>query len=254
MMLPILISVSDAPVSYFFWANAAPEVRVMTAVAVTSAAVRSVLSKNNSGLLGLINGLSVLSEPADELLAHDRDLPRAVRHEVDDGEQEYAEYGAGEALGDALRHVRHEDDESCADERAGQPADATDDHAEEQRDRQRDRVAVGRDELHGDGAKRAGNAGDAGGHAEGQRLVQRDVDAHRGGRDLVVADRHEGAARTRAQQVHRGDVNCDPDRQREIIEPHVLRQRQAERSIRLGDDETLHAAGPVLEIAELEQL
>src|SRR3954452_5131163 len=195
MMLPILISVSDAPVSYFFWANAAPELRVMTAVAVTSAAVRSVLSKNNSGLLSLINGLSVLSEPADELLAHDRDLPRAVRHEVDDGDQEYAEYGAGEALGDALRHVRHEDDESCADERAGQPADATDDHAEEQRDRQRDRVAVGRDELHGDSAKRAGNAGDAGGHAEGQRLVQCDVDAHRGGSDLVVADRHEGTAR-----------------------------------------------------------
>jgi hypothetical protein len=35
-------------VSYFFCANAAPEVKVMTAVAVTSAAVRSVLSKSNS--------------------------------------------------------------------------------------------------------------------------------------------------------------------------------------------------------------
>src|SRR5207248_5530983 len=139
--------------------------RVMTAVAVTSAAVRSVLSKNNSGLLSSINGFSVLSEPSDELLAQDRDLPCAVRHEVDDEEQEYAEHRAGETFGDALRHVRHEDDEGGADDRAGQPADAADDHAEEQRDRERDGVAVGRDELHRDGAERAGDAGDGGGHA-----------------------------------------------------------------------------------------
>ena len=90
--------------------------------------------------------------------------------------------------------------------------------------------------------------------AEGQRLVQRDVDAHGGGRDLVVADRHEGAARARAQQVHREDVDRDRDDEREVIQPHVLRHRQAERRIRLGDDEALHAAGPVLEEVQLQQL
>ncbi|KAG5719640.1 hypothetical protein E4T56_gene17499, partial [Termitomyces sp. T112] len=121
----------------------------------------------------------VLSELSGELLAQDRDLPCAMRHEVDDEEQEDAEHGAGEALGDALRHVRHEDDEGGADERAGQPAHAADDHAEEQRDRERDGVAVGRDELHRDGAERAGDAGDRGRHAEGQGLVSGDVDAHR---------------------------------------------------------------------------
>ena len=93
-----------------------------------------------------------------------------------------------------------------------------------------------------------------GADAEGQRLVERDVDAHGGRRDLVVADRHHGAARARAQQVDRADIDCDRDRQREVIEPLVLRDRQAERRIGLGDDQALHAAGPVLENAELQQL
>src|SRR5262245_60905355 len=58
-----------------------------------------------------------------------QDLPCAMGHEVDDEEQEDAEHGAGEALGDALGDVRDEDDEGGADDRAGQPADAADDHA-----------------------------------------------------------------------------------------------------------------------------
>jgi hypothetical protein len=37
MMLPILISVSVAPVSYFFCANAADEVKAKAAVAITAA-------------------------------------------------------------------------------------------------------------------------------------------------------------------------------------------------------------------------
>src|SRR6516225_6226193 len=111
MMLPILISVSVAPVSYFFWASAAPEVRAATAVA--SAAVRTVLEINLVSLLDV----SVLSEPGDQLLGDDRNLPSAVRHEEDHQEQQHAEDGAGEALGDVFRDVRHEDDESRADDR-----------------------------------------------------------------------------------------------------------------------------------------
>ena len=42
--------------------------------------------------------------------------------------------------------------------------------------------------------------------------------------------------------------------EREIIQPHVLRHRQAERRIRLGHHQALHAAGPLLEIAELQKL
>ena len=94
--------------------------------------------------------------------------------------------------------------------------------------------------------------------AERQRLVQRDVDAHGGGRDLVVADRHEGAAGARFQQIDREDIDRDRDREREIIQPHVLRhlvaEQRGDRRIRLGHHQALHAAGPVLETAELQQL
>jgi hypothetical protein len=47
-----------------------------------------------------------------------------MRHEVNDEEQQHTEHRAGEALGDALGDVRHEDDERASDDRAGQPADA----------------------------------------------------------------------------------------------------------------------------------
>src|ERR1700709_571422 len=52
---------------------------------------------------------------------------------------------------------------------------------------------------------------------------------------------------TRPQRIDRGDVDSDRDRQREVIQPHVLRHRQPERCVRLGYHEALHAAGPVLE-------
>src|SRR5215211_2192105 len=146
MMLPILISVSAAPVSYFFWASALPPIAAKTSTAAESAAVRSraVSIVSPSGFL-------ILPELADQLLSNDRHLPGAVRHQEDDEEQEHAEYRTGEALGNAFRNVGHEDDEGRADQRSGQPADAADHHAEEQRNRQHDGVAVRRHELHGDG-------------------------------------------------------------------------------------------------------
>src|ERR1700688_4421085 len=62
MMLPILISVSVAPVSYFFWASAPPEVaaNAMTAVenaAILSSCLESILSPQFYHL-GLQDGLS----------------------------------------------------------------------------------------------------------------------------------------------------------------------------------------------------
>src|SRR5260363_226814 len=150
MMLPILISVSDAPVSYFFWASAPPEVSAMTAVA--SAAIRNCCITCKMSSLGL-------TDFAQQLLSHHRHLPRAVRHEEDDEEQQDAEHRAGQALGDALGDVRNEDDEGGADEGAGQPADAADHHAEEQRDGEDDGVAVGRDELHRSEERRVGKEG-----------------------------------------------------------------------------------------------
>src|SRR6185437_2996855 len=178
MMLPILISVSVAPVSYFFWASAL--LLLTAAKAMTAVENAAILSFCTEGIVSPCSGFtgwaldscrSASSEFADQLLADHRHLPRAMRHQEDDEKQQHAEDGAGKAFRDSLGDVRHEDDEGRTHDRSRQPADAADHHAEKQRDRQRDGVAVGRDELHGDGAERAGDAGDAGADAERQRLV-----------------------------------------------------------------------------------
>src|SRR3979490_2274924 len=178
MMLPILIWVSVAPVSYFFWASAVPLMAAKAMTAVVNAAIRGFLKSIVSPEFFQV---SVSFEFADQLLRNNGDLPCAVRHKEDDEKQKHAEHRAGEALRDSLRDVRHEDDEGRAHDRSGQPSHAADPHAEEQRDRQRDGVAVGRHELNGDGAEAAGDAGDSRADAECQRLVQRDVDAPGGG-------------------------------------------------------------------------
>src|ERR1041384_87183 len=115
MMLPILISVSLAPVSYFFWASAVPLVAAKATSAADTAASRSFawVVIDSSIFVGLAQ---LLPEFADQLLGNDGNLPRAMRHEEDHDEQENAEHSAGEALGDALGNVGHEDDEGGADE------------------------------------------------------------------------------------------------------------------------------------------
>src|SRR4051794_27905286 len=89
----------------------------------------------------------VLSQPTDQMLGDLRHLPRPMRHEKDDDEQDDAEHRAGKSLRDPLGDVGHEDDEGRADQRSRQPSDAADHHAQEQRDRELDGVAVGGDEL-----------------------------------------------------------------------------------------------------------
>src|SRR5438552_18189952 len=132
MMLPILISVSLAPVSYFFWASALP---LIAAKAMTAVANAAILGFGRESIVA--PGL-VLPEFGDQVLGNHCDLPGAMRHEEDDKEQKHAEHRAGETFRDSLRDVRHEDDEGGADDRSGQPADAADHHAKEQRDRECD--------------------------------------------------------------------------------------------------------------------
>jgi hypothetical protein len=87
MILPILISVSVAPVSYFFWARALPGAKAIAVTAAENAAVHSV---SRVFLLGFL----VLLHFAEHLLGDHRDLPGAVGHEEDDEEQEHAEHRA----------------------------------------------------------------------------------------------------------------------------------------------------------------
>src|SRR6478609_1781710 len=116
MMLPILISVSVAPESYFFWASALLPKAAKAMTAVESAAILSFCTDGIvspcSGFTGLGFGSrrSAFSESADQLLADHRHLPRAVRHQEDDEEQQHAKDGAGKSFRDSLGDVRHEDD------------------------------------------------------------------------------------------------------------------------------------------------
>jgi hypothetical protein len=100
-----------------------------------------------------------------------------------------------QAGGDAFGDVRHVKDEQPADETARDRADAADHQTDEERYRQEEAEAVGRDELDDNRAERASDAGIERADAEGQRLVKRGVDAHRRGSDRVVADCLDCAAR-----------------------------------------------------------
>src|ERR1700712_682365 len=122
MMLPTLISVSVAPVSYFFWASALPLVAAKAMTAVEIAAIRSFWLKSIVSPFEF--GRSVFLELADKVLGDHRDLSCAMRHEKDDEEQKDAEYGAGQAFRNAFRDVGNEHDEGRSDDRSRQPAHA----------------------------------------------------------------------------------------------------------------------------------
>ena len=98
-MLPILISASVAPVSYFFWASALLLLTAAKAMtAVENAAILSFCTRTHSLSLVFGSYRSAFLEFADQLLADHRHLPRAMRHQEDDEEQQHAEHGAGKAL------------------------------------------------------------------------------------------------------------------------------------------------------------
>src|ERR1700745_3018164 len=109
MMLPILISLSVAPVSYFFCASAL----VVEAKAMTVAAMAA-NGRFSLECTFLLLGFSAFLHFAEQMLGNQGDLPCAVRHQEDDEKQDDAEHGAGEAFGDSLRDVRHKDDEGRA--------------------------------------------------------------------------------------------------------------------------------------------
>ena len=91
--------------------------------------------------------------------------------------------------------------------------------------------------------------------AEAGRLVERGVDAHRLGRDRVVADRDQRAADPAADEIaRRPSTAAPPRRQADEIEPLVGVQRQAERRVRLRQLHALRAAGPGVEALVGEHL
>src|SRR5216684_3485414 len=228
MMLPILISLSVAPGLYFFCASAG--------AAKTSAAEIAAKSMN---LLGAI--ISSSGEPCSWgarpfLMLHAGVPPHAAprradrtgypfRHHIHEADQKNAVDRPGCRLRDLVRDVGDELDEERAVERPRDRGEPTDHDTDQEADRQEDVEAVGCDELHGDGAKRTGNAGEQGADPEGQRFIKRRVDPHRLGGDGIVPDRHDGASYPPAQQVPGEDEHSDRNRQAEEIEPLILIDR-----------------------------
>src|SRR6267142_1755092 len=102
MMLPILISVSVAPVSYFFCASALPLKAAKAMTAVENAAIRSCC------LESITSPFLVFPEFTDQALGDECHLPCAVRNKEDDDEQQHAEHGAGKAFGNPFGDVRNE--------------------------------------------------------------------------------------------------------------------------------------------------
>src|SRR5437764_14297260 len=112
MMLPTLISVSVAPVSYLFWARAPLEVAAKAMTALENAPIRNCRPES------IISPFSVSSQSADQMLGAIGDLPGAMRHQENDDEQDDAEHRAGKSLRDSLGDVGHEYDEGRADQRS----------------------------------------------------------------------------------------------------------------------------------------
>src|SRR3974377_174982 len=102
MMLPILISVSVAPVSYFFCASAL----VVEAKAMRVAAIAA-NGKSDLECTFFLLGFSAFLQFAEQMLGNQSDLHRAVGHQVDDEKQDDAEHRARKTFGDSFGDVRH---------------------------------------------------------------------------------------------------------------------------------------------------
>ena len=99
--------------------------------------------------------------------------------------------------------------------------------------RQAEREAVGRDELHRDRAERAGDAGIERADAEGQRLVERGVDAHRRAAIGLSRIAMMRAAAAAAHQIGGAEIHHQRTARVKIVEPLVGVDRQAERRVGL---------------------
>src|SRR5437588_1385140 len=175
-------------------------------------------------------------------------------HQVHETDHEHAEDRPRRGLRDLVGDVRDELDEQRAVESPADRGEAAHHDADEKHDRKEHAEAVGGDELHGERAEGARDAGEHGRYAERERLVERVVDAHRLGRDVLIADRDQGAPDAAAQQVPAEHKHDERHPQSEEVQPPVRLQRNSERGFGFGDDDALHAAGPLLELMVLQQL
>ncbi len=160
-----------------------------------------------------------------------RKLPISCAHHADRrdaGARRRVGHGVGDRIaqdGDDRRQQGHEDG---AEHRAVQRAQPAHDHQQQELDRQQDGEDVGRQVGDLVGEQRARQPHQRGRVGESHRLVDREVDAHRLGGDLAVADGDPGAAGGRAQQVARQPQRQHQEEQAEIVERPVVLEGHAE--------------------------
>src|SRR5215475_4483068 len=113
-MLPILISLSLAPGSYFFWARTGVASATATA-AIETSITRLIIASSLIGtaLRGICKPLPARAaspggEPAPQPAGETR---RAGRHDVDQQNENQPVDRAGQSLGEMLGDVRHEQHE-----------------------------------------------------------------------------------------------------------------------------------------------
>ena len=147
-----------------------------------------------------------------------------------------------------MRPVGHELDEHGAEDGPGHGGQSADHDADQEGDRAEHVEAVRRHVGDGHRAQGAGHARVGGADAEGQRLVERGVDAHRLGGDRVVADGHDGPPRPPAQQVGGQDEGQDQQAEAQEVEPLVGIELEAPGGLRLAQHDALRATRPVLEV------
>src|SRR4051812_12824091 len=111
MMLPILISLSLAPGSYFFWAGAGP------ASATSPAAIDAISARFALRMASSIAKQSAFL-PCQPCGDPSSETGRAGRHQVDKQQQNDPVDRAGQALGEGLGDIRHEQHEETTDDRS----------------------------------------------------------------------------------------------------------------------------------------
>src|SRR5512135_3880741 len=116
MILPILISVSVAPASYFFCANAAGAASAAANSAAIGTITRFMLNSSIQNWTGSGGPGPAVLRPASQPRQAQADSSRnAHRHQVHGTDEKHAEDRPGGGLRDLVRDVRHELDEQPAE-------------------------------------------------------------------------------------------------------------------------------------------
>src|SRR5438034_6155969 len=165
---------------------------------------------------------------------HDQDQEGAIGHGRTGVLEDRGDLVGDPVLGldELARDDRQPEGEYAAEERPGDRTEAPDHGAHQELEGERNGKRVGTDEPRGQCVERTGNTRVDGGEPKRERFVPRDVDTRRRGRDLAVADGHEGPAGSPADDVPRDPEQGGGHDEAQVVQPLVARHGRAARDAR----------------------